>query len=97
MRGLDCRGARRKKLDELVDPTAREAYYAIGEELSYYPLGMLPDEAIEAYREMPGNLDERPRSIVCTLHMWALLCAHDMLSLRAPRSLEAVEMGMARR
>ena len=48
-----------KKLDELVDPTAREAYYAIGQELEYHPLGMLPDEIFEAYREAPGTLEER--------------------------------------
>ena len=48
-----------KKLDELVDPMAREAYYAIGNELGYLPLGMLPEETLEAYREMPGTLEER--------------------------------------
>ena len=28
---------------ELMDPNAREAYQAIGKELGYLPLGMLPD------------------------------------------------------
>ena len=32
--------------DELVDPNAREAYYAIGKELDHEPLGMLPDSEL---------------------------------------------------
>ena len=35
-----------------------------GEELSYHPLGMLSDEAFEAYREAPGTLEER-RTLSC--------------------------------
>ena len=31
-----------------------------GEELGYLPLGMLPDETFEVYREAPGTLEERP-------------------------------------
>ena len=30
-------------MGELVDPTAADAYHAMGEELSYLPLGMLPE------------------------------------------------------
>ena len=48
-----------KRPDELVDKNAREAYYAIGQELDFYPLGMLPDETFEAYRDAPGTLEER--------------------------------------
>ena len=29
-----------------------------GQELGYYPLGMLPDDAFELFRESPGTLDE---------------------------------------
>ena len=32
-----------KSADELMDPKAWEAYQAIGKELGYEPLGMLPD------------------------------------------------------
>ncbi len=32
-----------KSADELMDPNAWEAYQAIGKELGYQPLGMLPD------------------------------------------------------
>ena len=32
-----------KKLDELIDHTAPEAYYAVGQQLGCLPLGMLPD------------------------------------------------------
>ena len=32
-----------KKLDELIDPTAPEAYFSIGQQLGCLPLGMLPD------------------------------------------------------
>ena len=48
-----------RKLDELLDPNAVEAYYALGEEMGCYPLGILPDEQLEAYREAPGTLEER--------------------------------------
>ena len=58
-----------KKLDELVDPMAREAYYAIGNELGYLPLGMLPEETLEAYREMPGTLEERTLLSLCFLNI----------------------------
>ena len=48
-----------KRPDELIDPNAREAYFAVGKELGYLPLGMLPDEEFETYREAPGALEER--------------------------------------
>ncbi len=48
-----------KRPDELIDPKAKEPYFALGEELEYYPLGMLPDEIVDAYREEPGTLEER--------------------------------------
>ncbi len=32
-----------KKVDELLDPNANEAYHAIGQVLGYLPLGMLPN------------------------------------------------------
>ena len=34
-----------------------------GQELGYHPLGMLPDDAFEAFRESPSTLEEGP---VCT-------------------------------
>ena len=48
-----------KRPDELIDPKAKALYFAIGEEVGYFPLGMLPDEIIDAYREQPGTLEER--------------------------------------
>ena len=48
-----------KRPDELIDPSAREAYFAVGKDLGYLPLGMLPDEEFEIYREAPGALEER--------------------------------------
>ena len=48
-----------KRPDELIDPNAREAYFTVGKELGYLPLGMLPDEEFETYREAPGTLEER--------------------------------------
>jgi len=50
-----------KRPDELLDPKAKALYFAIGEEMEYYPLGMLPDEIFDAYREQPGTLEERER------------------------------------
>jgi len=50
-----------KRPDELTDPKARAAYFAIGEEVEYYPLGVLPDEVLDAYRDAPGTLEERGR------------------------------------
>ncbi len=48
-----------KRPDDLIDPKAKALYFAIGEELEYYPLGMLPDEIVDAYRDEPGTLEER--------------------------------------
>ena len=53
--------AQKNRPDELVDPKARELYFVIGQELDHYPLGSLPDEQLEAYREAPGTLEERRR------------------------------------
>jgi hypothetical protein len=33
-----------KKTDELVSPGAIEEYYAVGQQLGCFPLGMLPDD-----------------------------------------------------
>ena len=35
----------------------------MGKEFDHLPLGMLPDETFEAYREQPGTLEERRRLI----------------------------------
>ena len=45
-----------KKQDELLDGNALQAYETIGKELDFHPLGMLPDETFEAYRDNPGTL-----------------------------------------
>ena len=37
-----------KKLDQLIDPCAPEAYYAVGQQLGCLPLGMLSDEECSA-------------------------------------------------
>lgn len=39
--------------------------------MDYYPLGMLPDESFEAYREAPGSLEEGAHCnliTLCSLH-----------------------------
>ena len=64
-----------KRPDELEDPTARELYFAIGKELDCYPLGTLPDEHLEAYREAPGTLEERLRLSVPPLYITKAWCA----------------------
>ena len=48
-----------KKQDELLDGNALQAYETIGKELDFHPLGMLPDETFEEYRDNPGTLEER--------------------------------------
>ena len=37
-----------KKLDELIDPAAPEAYFVVGQQLGCLPLGMLPDAERDA-------------------------------------------------
>ena len=53
-----------KKQDELLDGNALQAYAIIGKELDFHPLGMLPDETFDEYRDNPGTLEER-RHLSC--------------------------------
>ena len=61
----------REKPDELVDPTAADAYHAMGEELSYLPLGMLPDAELlpQALRATfpRSNLQSILLQIICAI------------------------------
>ena len=53
-----------KKQDELLDGNALQAYETIGKELDFHPLGMLPDETFDEYRDNPGTMEER-RHLSC--------------------------------
>ena len=48
-----------KKPDELIQGNAIEAYSTIAKELLYEPLGMLPDDQLNDFRDNPGKLEER--------------------------------------
>jgi len=47
-----------KKPDELIQGNTIEAYWTIAKELLYEPLGMLPDEQLNEFRDNPGKLEE---------------------------------------
>ena len=49
----------KKKPDELIEGNAIEAYAKVAEQLLYEPVGMLPDEELNEYRDSPGTLEER--------------------------------------
>ena len=70
-----------KKPDELLDSNALQAAYeTIGKELDFHPLGMLPDETFEEYRDNPGTLEERRHLSFFTFRQSAV----DSNSLRPP-------------
>ena len=48
-----------KKADAFVTPGAHEAYFLVGKELLYEPLGLLQESELERFRESPGTLEER--------------------------------------
>ena len=48
-----------KKTDELIEGNAIEAYAKVAEQLLYEPVGVLPDEQLNEYRDNPGTLEER--------------------------------------
>ena len=48
-----------KAADELIDPHAHELYEEVGKQIGQHPLGTLPDEVVDAFRDNAGTLAER--------------------------------------
>ena len=83
---------------ELLDPNAREAYYAMGKEFDHFPLGMLPDETFDAYRGQPGTLEEPRRLIslaVARVQSEHVRLLSKRIAVCTPRSVEALVLGLA--